>query len=558
MVFRYMDPYDKSRHLGSIITPTTMNTPRHICTALGALALTATTHAQTSGMTDPNFNTTGYNISDISGDATPDRAEGVALMTNGRYFVAGTAKQGQTLDQRLGLARYAADGGLQTSSLAGYPVGLNTISARACAKDPLANAYYVAFLRDVSGNKIWGLGLYRENLSSETQYGTGSTLGYSEGLNLGMTDSDVGSMATQSDGKVVLAGYVDGNIAVARFTNTGQLDVTFSSDGHAVTDVLNGTDEKANAVGVAPDGGIIVAGEITTTNGYKGLVGKYSANGNVDFAFGTNGFTSLNYSGNLLPGGWGIGGQTRFFGMTIQSDGKIIAVGRCSNTAGDEVDFIAARLNSDGSLDDSFGTNGWVKVNFAPDPPFNVDNAHSVALDDSGALIIAGTVSNLGRIGLVRVLGDGTVDENFGTNGRVTTDLGSMHSVGAIVVDGEAVIVVGSVQAGLPSTRDTYIVRYFNNTVGILEFSMEERLVSIYPNPITESTTFTYTLAQSERLTIALHDTQGRIITTFMDGVLMPAGEHRQVVTMPDNLAPGNYLVVFSGPQGRSTVQVSK
>lgn len=532
----------------------------------GALALASlcycskTVIAQTSGTLDPNFNTTGYNISDISGNTTGDRAVGIALMNNGRYFVAGTAGLGQSLDQDFGLARYAPDGGLEASSLASFPIVANIMNARACAKDPLANAYYVGGMLQVSENKLWVLGLYREDLTSETQYGSGNYVGYSQTLNLGGSDSDVGGMATQPDGKVVLAGYVDGNIAVARYTNTGLFDNTFSSDGSVITDVPGGTDEKANAVAIAPDGGIIVAGAFNATppNGSRGFVGRYNANGDIDFSFGTDGFVSINYTGTIGPGGWGIGGDTKFNGMTIQPDGKIVVVGRCSNTAGDEEDFIVARLNADGSMDDSFGSNGMVKISFAPDPPFFTDIAYSVALDGSGAMIIAGTVANLSGIGLVRVLNDGTVDANFGTNGRVTTDIGSMPSLGAVIVDGQRVVVVGGTQTGGSATRDTYIARYFNSTVGILEFSMEEFAINVYPNPIAEAVTFQYTLLESERLTIALHDLQGRVITTFLDGQVMPAGDQRQTVTMPTDLAQGNYLLVFSSPKGKMSVQVTK
>lgn len=518
-------------------------------------------YAQANGTLDPNFNTTGYNINDISGNSTADAAVGLALMSNGRYFVAGYAGPSGSIDRKFGLARYAADGGLQASAQRSFPVGLNIMNPRACAKDPLANAFYVAGMREISSNKIWVLGLYREDLTSETQYGSGSTQGYAQTLNLGGADSDVGGMATQPDGKVVLAGYVDGNIAVARYTTTGQLDNTFSSDGYVVTDVPNGTDEKVNAVAVAPDGGIIVAGELNTTPaGFRGLVGRYNANGDIDFSFGTNGFTSINYTGSLAPGGWGIGGNTRFYGITIQPDGKIVLVGRAENTAGDEVDYIIARLNANGSMDASFGTSGLVKVGFAPNPPFFTDIARCVTLDNSGAIIVAGTVSTSGGgIGLVRVLGNGAIDTNFGSSGSVVTNLGSLPSIGGIVMDGQKLVIAGGVMTGAgSSTRNTFIARYFNSTVGILEFSQAPNIVNVFPNPINEAVTFEYTLQDSERLTIALHDLQGKVITTFLDGKRMPAGEHRQTVAMPADLASGNYLLVFSGEKGRMSMQVSK
>ena len=94
--------------------------------------------------------------------------------------------------------------------------------------------------------------------------------------------------------------------------------------------------------------------------------------------------------------------------------------------------------------------------------------------------------------------------------------------------------------------------------MGILEFSLTNGVVNVFPNPIAESTTFNYTLVEPEQLTISLQDLQGRVITTFMNGRSMPAGEHKQTVSMPSDLAQGNYLLVFSTPKGRMSVQVSK
>jgi hypothetical protein len=126
-------------------------------------------------------------------------------------------------------------------------------------------------------------------------------------------------------------------------------------------------------------------------------------------------------------------------------------------------------------------------------------------------------------------------------------------------VDGQRVVVAGGVNTGTGSaTGDTFIARYFSSTVGVIEFALVENGINIYPNPINEAVTFQYTLLESERLTIALHDLQGRVITTFLDGQLLPAGEHKQTVAMPADLASGNYLVVFSSPKGRMSVQVSK
>lgn len=59
--------------------------------------------------------------------------------------------------------------------------------------------------------------------------------------------------------KVVVAGSVNGDFAVARWNADGTLDPTFSGDGKVVTDL--GATDSANAVAVQPDGKVVAAGQ---------------------------------------------------------------------------------------------------------------------------------------------------------------------------------------------------------------------------------------------------------------------------------------------------------
>lgn len=48
--------------------------------------------------------------------------------------------------------------------------------------------------------------------------------------------SDEFRTVVQADGKIVAAGYVGGDVAVARFNTDGTLDTSFDTDGIAITD----------------------------------------------------------------------------------------------------------------------------------------------------------------------------------------------------------------------------------------------------------------------------------------------------------------------------------
>ncbi len=61
--------------------------------------------------------------------------------------------------------------------------------------------------------------------------------------------------------------------------------------------------------------------------------------------------------------------------VAIQSDGKIVAAGVCYNSGAGN-DFFLLRLNTDGSIDNSFGTNGVVITDFN----FHDDRVDTIAI----------------------------------------------------------------------------------------------------------------------------------------------------------------------------------
>lgn len=135
----------------------------------------------------------------------------------------------------------------------------------------------------------------------------------------------------------------------------------------------------------------------------------------------------------------------------LQSDGKIIIAGRTfpSSSTNSFADFLVARLNADGSLDNTFGNGGFVKTDFTG----GEDGATSVALLPNGKIIAAGfaqtaIVMNSRRtaFALVRYNSNGSLDASFGTGGKVHSDFGAgyerisrmlIQSNGKIIVLGD-------------------------------------------------------------------------------------------------------------------------
>ena len=71
------------------------------------------------------------------------------------------------------------------------------------------------------------------------------------------------SVAIQSDGKIVVAGYSDNgsndDFALVRYNTDGSLDTTFDSDGKVTTAIGSG-DDQAFSVAIQSDGKIVAAG----------------------------------------------------------------------------------------------------------------------------------------------------------------------------------------------------------------------------------------------------------------------------------------------------------
>ena len=149
-------------------------------------------------------------------------------------------------------------------------------------------------------------------------------------------------------------------------------------------------------------------------------------------------------------------------GIALQDDGKIVVAGYASSGNND---FAVVRYNADGSLDTGFGTGGKVTTPIGTGD----DWAHDVTVQADGKIVVSGyTKVSLFDIdfALVRYNADGSLDSGFGTGGKVTTAFGTgydeAYSV-TVQTDGK-IIVAGSANTG---SEDFALVRY--NTDGSLD-----------------------------------------------------------------------------------------
>jgi uncharacterized delta-60 repeat protein/LPXTG-motif cell wall-anchored protein len=161
------------------------------------------------------------------------------------------------------------------------------------------------------------------------------------------------------------------DFAVLRYNANGTLDNTFGTGGK-VTTVIESS--EAYSVMLQADGKILVSGVSYNNSTSYFAVARYNTNGTLDNTFGTGGKVTTDFDNN----------RSEAMAITSQADGKIILAGTAY--IGSTYAYAVARYNTNGSLDNTFGTGGKVTT------VFNVtSNAFSLALQADGRIIVAGT-----------------------------------------------------------------------------------------------------------------------------------------------------------------------
>jgi uncharacterized delta-60 repeat protein len=297
---------------------------------------------------------------------------------------------------------------------------------------------------------------------------------------LGFTVTD---LALQSDGKLVVAGtkgdLIHNNlqIAVARFLENGTLDPAFGSGGQ----VAVGTGLESGQITIQGNDKILVAG-MTLSMGatiQSLVVARLNSDGTTDTAFGANGIASTFISGDAVPvprglgiepngrivvatsselvgfasngildAGLGMNGVSKaptnvsIRGLTISGDGRIIAVG--TTNQGGTADFAIMRFFPNGILDVGFGTNGETFTDFSQS-----EEANAVAVQFDGRYVAAGSTvnatANSSDFALARYNPNGSLDDTFGTGGKVITPFGVVSQAFQVLVqpNGKAVAAGG-------------------------------------------------------------------------------------------------------------------
>ena len=421
----------------------------------------ATGFASPGGSLDATFGSGGTAPTSFLGS---NFGESVALQTDGKILVAGTFDDFSQL--YFGLVRYTNAGALDTSFGSGGKVS-TLIGHFAISKSVTVQSdgkiLVAGYSRVITGDWDFTLVRYTSTGALDTSFGSGGVVTTSVG-----SGDDFGySVAVQSDGKIVVAGYstngihynntTDSDIVLVRYTTTGALDTSFGSGGKVITSIGSSFDYGYTAA-LQSDGKIIVSGQSDNGSNFDCTLVRYTNIGALDASFGSGGkvITSLG------------GGDDNEYSVAVQSDGKIIAAGYSAG------DFALVRYTNAGALDASFGSSGVVTTPIGGGD----DSGYSVALQIDGKIVVSGSSYNGSNIdfAVVRYLSTGALDTSFGSGGKVTTDFGGGNDYGfsvALQIDGKIVV------AGETFVSGTY------------QFALARYAGRTYPEPTVVTTTAT-------------------------------------------------------------------
>ncbi|HEY0110736.1 MAG TPA: delta-60 repeat domain-containing protein, partial [Fibrella sp.] len=245
---------------------------------------------------------------------------------------------------------------------------------------------------------------------------------------------------------------------IATNAQDGTLDPSFGTGGLVSTYPNGNVNPDRQKVTVVSGDKIYQCYSVSNgTNNDFGLV-RYNSDGTLDNTFDGDGIVRTDFGGD--------DGATSMF---VQADGKIVVAGY-SIVGGNGV-FAVARYNTNGSLDNTFDTDGRVTTAIGTD-----DAAYSVSLQSDGRIVVGGR-SRFGTnyvFSLVRYNTNGSLDNTFDTDGRVTTDIGVASGVDAVysiaIQNDGRIVAAGSSFNG---TSITYFALARYNTNGSLDNTFE-------------------------------------------------------------------------------------
>lgn len=393
-----------------------------------------------AGSIDPTFNGGEVVVTDVAGPAPLyDSHRGISVSdADGKIVVAGVSTPKVPTVRYPALARYNADGTADLSfGTAGQVLLLDhDFDVQGIALDQQGRILLVgkmtAQLADFEVLRLESDG------EVDQSFGVGgrATVDF-----YGRTDQSR-SIEVQTDGKILLAGSsMDASaaqvVALACLNGDGSIDSSFGDAGRFMLDLASTTEF---AFGVATDSQNRILLGMTADETFAAAA--VLSNGVLDETFGNAGVFTLT-ADIVSSSNW-----TRGFG--IDPNDRLIFTGAARPSAGGDYDFFAVRVTQTGNFDDSFGTNGVALIDWAG----QTESFSGFVIQADSKIVLSGsTQAPEGSLAVVaRLDSEGSLDDSFGTDGRLTGVASGMPAVNA---EGKLnLLTSGNIRSGGPGGRE--------------------------------------------------------------------------------------------------------
>jgi uncharacterized delta-60 repeat protein len=236
----------------------------------------------------------------------------------------------------------------------------------------------------------------------------------------------------------IFGGPID--FAVAELNKDGNLNSSFGNGGEALIGFGSNSSANLTNLAVLPNGTIVLGG--TVGNGNTGRIDfavvELTPDGSLRSSFGSGGEAFIDFGPNTVAS------LTNF---VVQDDGGIVLDGNVINFATGQSSFAVAELTQDGSLNNGFGTDGTIFVDFGPNTAFFPVN---LVVQHDGTIVIGGTVQSLITgfydLGVEELTPSGGLKSSFGIGGETLVSFGpnALPGLNNIVVELDGTVVLGA------------------------------------------------------------------------------------------------------------------
>ncbi len=352
------------------------------------------------------------------------------------------------------------------------------------------------------------------------------------------------SSAIQKDGKFLVTGYSLGqnlqNLIVERYNVNGVLDTSFAKKGRfeLSSDTLS---YIGTGIGVQSTGDIVISMiAIDTADNIVGALIRLNPKGKLQTAFGKKGFTlidEIDSSADIL------------YAIDVQADDKIVVL---DNNEDNEL-IIIRRILPNGNPDLNFGKKS--RVELGSDSTYVY--ASDFAIDKNGNILVPGLIDDgFSQSGLiVKINPDGSIAKDGYVKCDYEKDETEFFTI-AIQPDGQLIC---DGRGFFDADKLSGIFRIdLSKVVPTVELMNDVSSMLLSPNVATEQTKLTFSLNETQAVSVQLIDIQGRIVNTFINNEVLTAGAQQLTLDLPSNLVAGTYFVQLQTAQGSSVVTLIK